>query len=118
MTPSMILWTLDLLDWVREQLAEQWPGARLRGGETDIDPEPYRIRFRDNGKQYWMVLSPSAIRATGVADVISLLERSDWIPSMKETGGILVDLQDHDVQGPALVPWPAPGPEVKAEATA
>ena len=74
MTPSMIVWTLDLLDWVREQLGELWPEARLRGGETDIDPEPYRIRLRDAGKQYWLFFSPDAIRGASVG--FSILSRS------------------------------------------
>ena len=117
MTPSMVLWTLDFLDWVREQLAGRWPEAQLRGGETDIDPEPYRIRLRDNGRQYWLFLSPDAIRAAGVEEVISLLEDSDWISTIRETGGISLRACDSPLKRPILTPWPPLGPEVKAGAT-
>jgi len=118
MTPSMIVWTLDLLDWVREQLGAHWPEARLRGGETDIDPEPYRIRLRDAGKQYWLFLSPDAIRGTSVGEVTSMLEGSDWIPTIKTTGGLSVGVQEGPERRPVLTPWPALGPEVKSEAAA
>lgn len=116
MTPSMIFWTLDFLDWIREQLAEHWPEAKLRGGEMDIDPEPYRIRLRDRGKQYWMFLSPEAIRGAGLAEVTSLLDEADWIRTIQETGGLSVGLHDSSEKRPVLIPWPALGPEIKADA--
>ena len=118
MTASMILWTIELLDWVREQLVESWPGARLRGSAPDITPEPYRIRFRKDGKQYWLVLSPDAIRNTGVADVTSLLDSSDWVTTLQRTGGISVDVHEPTGTQPVLIPWPALGPEVKVAASA
>ena len=118
MTASMILWTLDLLDWVREQLVEGWPEAKLRGSAPDITPDPYGIRFRESGKQYWLVLSPDAIRNTGVSEVTALLETMDWIPTIKETGGISVDVRGPTGRQPVLIPWPALGPEVKVEASA
>lgn len=118
MTASMILWTLDLLDWVREQLVDSWPGVRLRGSAPDISPDPYRIRFRENGKQYWLVLSPDAIRNTGVAEVTSLLESADWISTLQRTGGISVDVSEPSSTQPVLIPWPALGPEVKVAVSA
>lgn len=118
MTPSMIVWTLDLLDWLRNQLAERWPGASLRGGETDVDPEPYRIRLRDNGNQYWLFFSPDAIRGAGVGDVTNLLEGEDWISTIKETGGLSVEVRHFPERRPVLIPWPAGGPEIKADAFA
>jgi hypothetical protein len=117
MTSSMIMWTLELLDWVHRQLEESWPKARLRGGAPDITPEPYLIRFRDDSKQYWLVLSPAAIRNTEVADVVSLLEVANWIPTMKNTGGVIVDVRETTDTHPVLIPWPAPGPEVKVGAS-
>jgi hypothetical protein len=116
MTPSMIMWTLDLLDWVRGQMADRWPEVRLRGGETDIDPEPYRIRFRDGRQQYWLVLSPDAIRRTGISQVTSLLEGSDWISTLQKTGGVSVGIHDAPEASPVLLPWPFKGPEVKVAA--
>ena len=118
MTASMIVWTLELLEWVKEQLVERWPEVKLRGSAPDINPDPYRIRFRENGKQYWLVLSPNAIRNTGVAEVASLLETADWIPTMQKTGGIFVDVHEPTGTEPALMPWPALGPEVKVLAGA
>ena len=118
MTASMILWTLELLDWIREQLLEDWPGVKLRGGAPDIAPDPYRIRFREGGKQYWLVLSPDAIRNTGVSEVASLLESADWISTLQKTGGISVDVREPTGTQPVLIPWPALGPEVMVEAHA
>ena len=118
MTASMIVWTLELLDWVHEQLIFRWPGVKLRGSAPDITPDPYRIRFRENGKQYWLVLSPSAIRNAGVADVTSLLEDNDWISHIQETGGISVDIDGPTGTQPVLLPWHALGPEQKVTATA
>ena len=116
MTSSMIMRTLELIDWVHWQLKESWPQARLRGGAPDITPEPYLIRFRDDGKQYWLALSPAAIRNTQVADVVSLLELTNWIPTMKEAGGVIVDVREPTDTQPLLIPWPATGPEVKVGA--
>ncbi len=118
MTASMIVWTLELLEWVKEQLIQQWPEAKLRGSASDIGRGPYRIRFRENGEQYWLVLSPDAIRNTGVVEVASLLETADWIPNMRKAGGIFVDVHKPTGTQPALIPWPALGPEVKVEASA
>ena len=118
MTASMILWTLELLDWVHGQLISAWPGVKLRGSAPDITPDPYRIRFRKDGKQYWLVLSPDTIRNAAVADVASLLEATDWISTIQETGGISVDLDGITETRPVLIPWPALGPERKVEATA
>jgi len=118
MTASMIVWTLELLDWVRGQLVSHWPEVKLRGSAPDITPDPYRIRFRENGKQYWLVLSPDAIRNTGISDVTSLLEANDWISTIKKTGGISVDVREPTETRPVLIPWPVLGPEVKVEANA
>ena len=112
MTAAMILWTLEMLDWVREQMVLGWPGAKMRGSQPDIAPDPYRIRFRDDGKQYWLVLSPDAIRDTRVSDVASLLAGTDWIHTIQKTGGISVDVEDSKGTRPVLLPWPEPGPEV------
>ena len=118
MTASMIVWTLELLDWVHGQLVYRWPGVKLRGSAPDIAPDPYRIRFRKNGKQYWLVLSPDTIRSAGVAEVTSLLEDNDWISQIQKTGGISVDLDGPTETQPVLIPWPALGPEEKVAATA
>ena len=116
MTAPMIIWTLELLDWVREQLLFRWPEVKLRGSAPDITPDPYRIRFRENGKQYWLVISPDAIRNTGVREVTSLLEESDWISNIQETGGLSVDVHGPTETQPVLIHWPALGPEVKVGA--
>ena len=115
MTPSMIVWTLELIEWVHQQLMNRWPTAKLRGSAPDVTPDPYRIRFRDGGKQYWLVLSPDVIRNTGVVDVVSLLETTDWICTMKKTGGVFVDVHEPTDTQPVLIPWPALGPEVKPD---
>lgn len=114
----MILWTLELLDWIRGQLAEKWPKVRLRGSAPDITPVPYRIRFREDDRQYWLVISPEAIRNADVSEVASLLEKSDWIPTVKATGGLSVDVGGGLNTKPTLIPWREQGPEVKVAATA
>ncbi len=103
MTAPMIEWTLEILEWVRGQLFENWPEAQLRGSAPDLDPEPYRIRFRDKGRELWLTLLPPAICNTAVADVTSLLESEDWIRLMQETGQVSVGVQEHTKNTPALV---------------
>ncbi len=117
MTASTILWTLELLEWVRQELFERWPAARLRGSAPDITPEPYRIRFRADGAQYWLVMSPDAIQNAGMEEVTSLLEAEDWISILKVTGGISVDILGPGDPTPVLIPWPPLGPELDPQAT-
>jgi len=103
MTAPMIEWTLEILEWVRAQLFENWPEAQLRGSAPDLDPEPYRIRFRDKGKVFWLTLLPPAICNTAVSDVTSLLESEDWIRLMQDTGQVSVGVQEHTKNAPALI---------------
>jgi hypothetical protein len=102
----MIEWTLEILDWIRTQLWEQWPEAQLRGSAPDIHPVPYRIRFRENGIEYWLNLEPQAMRSTAVADVRSLLEKEHWIKLLKETGCVSVGVHKHELSRPVLQPCP------------
>jgi len=118
MTASMIVWTLELLDWIKEQLYEQWPEVKLRGSAPDIGLGPYRIRCREGGEQYWLVLSPDTIRNTEVSQVVSLLETAEWIPTMQNTGGVVVEVREPSGTKPFLMPWPVLGPEVRVEASA
>ena len=111
MTASMILWTLEFLEWVRQELSESWPTAKLRGSAPDINPEPYRIRFRAEGAQYWLVLSPDAVQNVRMEAVASLLESTDWISTLKATGGISVDTLGCGDPTPVLIPWSQLGPE-------
>lgn len=117
MTASMILWTLELLEWVRQELFEHWPAARLRGSAPDIAPEPYRIRLRAGEAQYWLVLSPDAIQNVGMEAVTTLLKTEDWISILKVTGGISVDVLGPGDPTPVLIPWPPMGPELRPQAT-
>jgi hypothetical protein len=40
MTASMILWTLELIDWVHHRFMDSWPKGRRRGSAPEITPEP------------------------------------------------------------------------------
>ncbi len=105
MTPQMIEWTLEILEWVRGQLFENWPEAQLRGSAPGVFPEPYRIRFREREKmsEYWLTLLPPAICNTTVGDVTALLEAEDWIQLMRDTGQISVGVRAPTEDTPALI---------------
>ena len=107
MTAPMIEWTLEVLDWIRTQLWEKWPEAQLRGSAPDIHPVPYRIRFREDGIEYWLNLEPQAMRNAAVADVRSLLEDADWIRLLKETGCVSVGVHEQELSKPVLQPCAA-----------
>jgi hypothetical protein len=101
----MIEWTLEILEWIRNQLPEKWPEVQLRGSATDeLSPDGYRIRFRAEGRQYWLVLSASAIESTAVAEVASLLEARDWIGLLRSSGAIAVGVADASRPTPVLHP--------------
>ena len=112
MTASMIEWTLEVLEWIRAQVWEHWPEAKVRGNHPDLDDVGYRIRFRDQGKQYWLVLSEEAILSASVSDVTSLLESDRWMDVLKEAGQIVVGVHDDDSGAPVLVVQQGLGPEV------
>ena len=90
MTAPMIEWTLELLEWLRDQLFESWPEAKMRASAPELAPEGYKIRFRDQGRQFWLILSPDAIWNTSVGDVRSALESEGWIPLLRERGTLSV----------------------------
>lgn len=115
MTPSMIEWTLEFLEWVRAELSSHWPGVRLRGSAPSVSPEPYGIRFREDGSQYWLVLTPELLgtEGLGVQQVASHLTERDWISTMKGAGGITVDVVGMDRPEPVLIPWTTGDPERK-----
>ncbi len=107
MTAPMIEWTLEVLDWIRTQVWEKWPEAQLRGSAPDIHPVPYRIRFRDDGVEYWLTLQPQTMCNAAVADVRSLLEEEDWISLLKTRGCVSVGVEGNDRTRPVLEPCPA-----------
>ncbi len=107
MTAPMIEWTLEVLDWIRTQLWEKWPEAQLRGSAPDVHPVPYRIRFRENGIEYWLNLEPQAMQHAAVADVRSLLEAEDWIHLLKTTGCVSVGVHERELSKPVLQPCSA-----------
>ena len=92
MTAPMIEWTLEVVEWVKAQLFVGWPEAKMRASAPELAPEGYRIRFRDGGRQYWLILSPDAIWNTSVGDVRSILEEEDWIRLIQNTGSISVGI--------------------------
>jgi len=102
MTAPMIEWTLEILDWIRPQLWENWPEAKMRGSSPELGPDGYKIRFRDRGRQFWLTLSPDAIRHTTVSDVKSALEAEDWIQLLRNTGSISVGVQEEHQGRPVL----------------
>ena len=106
MTAPMIEWTLELLEWIRDQLFECWPEASMRGSAPELTPEGYKVRFRDQGRQFWLILSPDAIWKTSVADVRSALEAENWIPLLREQGTLSVGADCHSEPGcrPVVVP--------------
>lgn len=105
MTAPMIEWTLEILDWIRPQLWNRWPEAKMRGSAPDPDPEGYRIRFRDRGRQFWLILSPEVIGSFAVSDVQSLLEAGDWIRLLRKAGGLRVGVHEPPRQGLFLRPF-------------
>ncbi|MFC1574451.1 hypothetical protein ACFL5A_04130 [Gemmatimonadota bacterium] len=115
MTAPMIEWTLEVLEWVRAQVWENWPEAKIRGSAPELCPEGYKIRFRDQGKQFWLVLSPQAIWGASVSDVTSLLESRSWIETLREAGKISVNLHEQTPGMPVLLAQEGLGPELHAD---
>jgi hypothetical protein len=104
MTAPMIEWTLEVLDWIRPQLWKSWPEAEMRGSAPDLEMDGYRIRFRDGGRQFWLVFSPEVIQLSSVSEVQSLLEAADWIRLLRKSGGLSVGVHEDPRQGPSLNP--------------
>ena len=104
MTAPMIEWTLEMLEWVKAQLFVGWPEAKMRGSAPELGPDGYRIRFRDQGRQFWLVLSPDAIGNTSVGDVRKTLEEENWIRLLKDTGSISVGVREETPTRPVLNP--------------
>ena len=102
MTAPMIEWTLEILDWIRPQLWERWPEAKMRGSAPELGDEGYKIRFRDQGRQFWLILCPDLIQKTAVSDVQSVLEEEGWIELLREKGAISVCIQDRSRGRPIL----------------
>lgn len=98
----MIEWTLEVLEWIRGQLFEGWPGVKMRGSAPELTPEGYRVRFRDRGRQYWLNFSPDVMDNTSVDDVRALLEGRNWIPLLQDTGTLTVDVTPQDRTRPTL----------------
>jgi len=115
MTALEIEWTLEVLDWIRPQLWRSWPEAEMRGSTPELDPEGYRIRFRDRGRQFWLILSPEVIRQSVVSEVRAVLEAGDWLQLLRKSGGLLVGLHDPPRRGPSLRAFPTQ--ELKARAS-
>jgi hypothetical protein len=105
MTAPMIEWTLEVLDWIRPQLWKSWPEAEMRGSAPDLELDAYKIRFRDRGRQFWLVFSPEVIQQSSVSEVQSLLEAADWIRLLRESGGLTVGIHEHPRQGPSVNPF-------------
>jgi hypothetical protein len=92
MTAQMIEWTLEVLEWIRPQLWESWPEAEMRGSYPELEPEGYKIRFRDQGRQFWLILSSDVIRKSAVSEVKSALEAGNWIEVLRQNGSLSVGL--------------------------
>ena len=105
MTAPMIEWTLEVLDWIRPQLWKNWPEARMRGSAPDLELDGYRIRFRDRGRQFWLIFSPEVIQQSSVSEVQSVMEAGEWLPLLRKSGGLSVGVHDHPRQGPSLRPF-------------
>jgi hypothetical protein len=104
MTASMIEWTLEVLDWIRPQLWERWPEAEMRGSSPELSPDGYRIRFRDRGRQFWLVFSPELIQYSTVAEVQSLMNAGDWLQVLRESGSLRVERGKDPPHRPVLIP--------------
>ena len=102
MTAPMIEWTLELLEWMRSELFEAWPTAKMRGSAPELTEEGYRVRFRDSGRQFWLHLSPAAMERVSVADVRHLLESQNWIALLRNTGILAVDVLPEGHPRPVL----------------
>lgn len=103
MNATEILWTLEMLDWINDQLFHGWPEVKLRGSAPDVDPEPYRVRFRDDEREYWLTFCPKTMSHTSVADVRDLLEKEDWIRRIQTKGLLEVELCRETGTRPVLV---------------
>jgi len=90
MTVQMIEWTLEILEWIRPQLWERWPEAKMRGSAPELGPEGYKIRFRDRGRQFWLILTSDVIQRATVSEVQSALEAGNWIQVLRENGCLSV----------------------------
>lgn len=102
MTVQMIEWTLEILEWIRPQLWERWPEARMRGNAPELDPEGYKIRFRDRGRQFWLILTSDVIQRSDVSDVQSALEAGNWIQVLRENGCLSVGVPERRGGLPSL----------------
>jgi hypothetical protein len=113
MTEAMIEWTLELLDWIRDQLPREWPDVEMRGNHPELTSEGYCIRFRHSNRQFWLCCSPAVMAALPVSEVEHLLTTRDWISLLRETGMLRVDVMPQDPFHPILNLVPTM--EVKSE---
>jgi hypothetical protein len=74
----------------------------MRGSAPELGDEGYKIRFRDQGRQFWLILCPDLIQQTDVSDVQSVLEAEDWIELLRNKGAISVCIQDRSRGRPIL----------------
>jgi len=102
MTAQMIEWTLEILEWIRPQVWESWPEAEMRGSAPELDPEGYKIRFRDQGRQFWLILTSDVIQEATVSDVQSALHAGNWIQLLREHGSLSVGVQNRRGGMPSL----------------
>ena len=102
MTARMIEWTLEILQWIRPQIWESWPEARMRGSAPELGPDGYRIRFRDKGRQYWLILTSEVIQHAAVSEVQSALEAGGWLQLLQENGSLSVGLDGSGGAYPSL----------------
>jgi len=102
MTAPMIVWTLEVVEWVKAQLFTGWPEAKMRASAPELSPDGYRIRFRHEGRQVWLTLSPDAIEQTSVGDVRTILENEDWIRLLQDTGSLSVGVEAGTPSRPVL----------------
>ena len=106
MTAEMIEWTFLLLEWIKGRVPEVWPDSKFRGNSPELDPDGYSIRFRENGDEYWMVITPEVIQRVALEQVTKLLEAEDWIAHIKRTGCLHLGLKPGKEDRPELHPCP------------
>lgn len=102
MTAGMIEWTLEVLEWIRPQLWERWPEVEMRGSSPELSTDGYRIRFRDRGRQFWLVFDPALIQGAEVAEVQSILEAGHWLQVLRDAGSLHVERGEQPPHLPVL----------------
>jgi hypothetical protein len=74
----------------------------MRGSAPEVGDEGYKIRFRDQGRQFWLILCSDLIQQAAVSDVQSALEAEDWIELLRDKGALSVCVQDRSRGRPIL----------------